>query len=66
MRGVFAEHRPDALLVHGETTTTLASAVAGFYASVPVGHVEAGLRTHDVYAPFPEEFNRQVASKVTR
>ena len=66
MRGVFAEHRPDALLVHGDTTTTLASAVAGFYAGVPVGHVEAGLRTHDVYAPFPEEFNRQVASKVTR
>ena len=54
------------VLVHGDTTTTLATAVAGFYAGVPVGHVEAGLRTHDVYAPFPEEFNRQVASKVTR
>jgi UDP-N-acetylglucosamine 2-epimerase (non-hydrolysing) len=66
MRGVFAEHRPDAVLVHGDTTTTLATAVAGFYAGVSVGHVEAGLRTHDVYAPFPEEFNRQVASKVTR
>ena len=64
--GVFAEHRPDALLVHGDTTTTLGAAMAGFYAGVPVGHVEAGLRTHDVYAPFPEEFNRQVASKVTR
>ena len=66
MRGVFAEHRPDVVLVHGDTTTTLASAMAGFYAGVPVGHVEAGLRTHDVYAPFPEEFNRQVTSKVTR
>lgn len=66
MRKVFAEQRPDAVLVHGDTTTTLATAVAGFYAGVPVGHVEAGLRTHDVYAPFPEEFNRQVASKVTR
>jgi len=66
MRRVFLEYKPDAVLVHGDTTTTLATAIAGFYASVPVGHVEAGLRTHDLYAPFPEEFNRQVASKVTR
>lgn len=66
MRGVFAEQRPDAVLVHGDTTTALATAVAGFYADVPVGHVEAGLRTRDIHAPFPEEFNRQVASKVTR
>jgi UDP-N-acetylglucosamine 2-epimerase (non-hydrolysing) len=66
MKGVFGEYKPDAVLVHGDTTTTLATAVAGFYAGVPVGHVEAGLRTHDLYAPFPEEFNRQVASKVTR
>lgn len=66
MRAVLNEYRPDALLVHGDTTTTLASAMAGFYAGVPVGHVEAGLRTHDLYAPFPEEFNRQVAGKVAR
>lgn len=66
MREVLRAHRPDALLVHGDTTTTLASAMAAFYAGVPVGHVEAGLRTHDIYAPFPEEFNRQVAGKVTR
>ncbi len=66
MRKVLHEHRPDALLVHGDTTTTLAAAMAGFYAGVPVGHVEAGLRTHDMQAPFPEEFNRQVASKVMR
>lgn len=66
MREVLREHRPDALLVHGDTTTTLAAAMAGFYAGVPVGHVEAGLRTHDLHSPFPEEFNRQVASKLTR
>jgi UDP-N-acetylglucosamine 2-epimerase (non-hydrolysing) len=66
MRDVLKQHKPDALLVHGDTTTSLAAAMAGFYAGVPVGHVEAGLRTHNVYAPFPEEFNRQVASKVTR
>lgn len=66
MRDVLREQKPDVLMVHGDTTTSLAAAIAGFYAGVPVGHVEAGLRTHDVYAPFPEEFNRQVASKVTR
>ena len=66
MREVLKKHQPDALLVHGDTTTTLASSVAGFYAGIPVGHVEAGLRTHDLYAPFPEEFNRQVASKVAK
>lgn len=65
MRDVFKEQKPDAVLVHGDTTTTLATAMAGFYAGVPVGHVEAGLRTHNIHAPFPEEFNRQVASKVT-
>jgi len=66
MKYVFRPIKPDAVLVHGDTTTTLATAIAGFYAGVPVGHVEAGLRTHDLYAPFPEEFNRQVVSKVTR
>jgi len=66
MRDVLREHRPDALLVHGDTTTTLASAMAGFYQGIPVGHVEAGLRTHDFQAPFPEEFNRHVATKLTR
>jgi UDP-N-acetylglucosamine 2-epimerase (non-hydrolysing) len=66
IRGVFSQEEPDVVLVHGDTTTTLGTAMAGFYAGVPVGHVEAGLRTHDVYAPFPEEFNRQVASKVAR
>jgi len=66
MRAVLKNHQPDALLVHGDTTTSLASAIAGFYAGIPIGHVEAGLRTHDLYAPFPEEFNRQVTSKITR
>lgn len=66
MKGVFDHSKPDVVLVHGDTTTTLATALAGFYAGVPVAHVEAGLRTHDLYAPFPEEFNRQVSSKVTR
>ena len=66
MRPIFQTQRPDVVLVHGDTTTALATAMAAFYAGVPVGHVEAGLRTHDVSAPFPEEFNRQVASRVTR
>jgi UDP-N-acetylglucosamine 2-epimerase (non-hydrolysing) len=66
MKSVFVDNKPDAVLVHGDTTSTLATAMAGFYAGVPVGHVEAGLRTRDLYAPFPEEFNRQVVSKVAR
>ena len=66
MRDVLRTHMPDALLVHGDTSTTLSAAMAGFYLGVPVGHVEAGLRTHDLQAPFPEEFNRQVASKLTK
>ena len=66
MREVLRTHKPDALLVHGDTSTTLAAAMASFYLGVPVGHVEAGLRTHDLQAPFPEEFNRQVASKLTK
>lgn len=66
MRDVFRQHRPDVVLVHGDTTTTLATALAAFYAGVPVGHIEAGLRTHNIYAPFPEELNRQLASKVAR
>jgi UDP-N-acetylglucosamine 2-epimerase (non-hydrolysing) len=66
MRDVLQSHKPDVLLVHGDTSTTLAAAMAAFYLGVPVGHVEAGLRTHDLQAPFPEEFNRQVASKLTK
>jgi UDP-N-acetylglucosamine 2-epimerase (non-hydrolysing) len=64
MKAVFTNNKPDIVLVHGDTTTTLATAIAGFYADVPVCHVEAGLRTRDLYAPFPEEFNRQIVSKI--
>jgi len=66
MRDVLREFKPETLLVHGDTTTSVAAAMAGFYHGVPVGHVEAGLRTHNVNAPFPEEFNRQVVTRVTR
>lgn len=66
MRTILLEHRPDIVLVHGDTTTTLATSMACFYAGIMVGHVEAGLRTFNIYAPFPEEFNRQVTSKIAR
>ena len=64
MKDVLKQTQPDLLLVHGDTTTALASAMAAFYLSVPVGHVEAGLRTFDLQRPFPEEFNRQVIAKI--
>lgn len=64
MRNVLREVTPDIILVHGDTTTTMAAALAGYYARIPVGHVEAGLRTHNKFAPFPEEINRQVAGVV--
>jgi len=63
---VIASCSPDVLLVQGDTSTTLAASMAGFFAGVPVGHVEAGLRTYRMMEPFPEEFNRQVVSKVAR
>lgn len=66
LRDSFREVKPDAVLVHGDTTTALAAAMAGFYAGIPVGHVEAGLRTHNIHSPFPEEFNRQVISKIAK
>jgi UDP-N-acetylglucosamine 2-epimerase (non-hydrolysing) len=66
MREVLRVFRPDVLLVHGDTTTTLASSIAAFYLGIPVGHIEAGLRTHNLLAPFPEEFNRQICSKVAK
>jgi len=64
MHKVFIKYQPDILLVHGDTTTTFATSLAAFYASLPVGHVEAGLRTYDLKSPFPEEFNRQITSKI--
>jgi UDP-N-acetylglucosamine 2-epimerase (non-hydrolysing) len=66
MQNIFSKYLPDVVLVHGDTTTTLATSIAAFYASIPVGHVEAGLRTYNVKAPFPEEFNRQITSKIVK
>ena len=64
MRDVLKTHKPDIVCVHGDTTTAYATATAAFYLGIPVAHIEAGLRTHDVQSPFPEEFNRQVIGKV--
>jgi UDP-N-acetylglucosamine 2-epimerase (non-hydrolysing) len=64
MRDVFAECRPDVVLVHGDTTTSTASALAAFYQQIPVGHIEAGLRTHNIYSPWPEEMNRQITGRI--
>ncbi len=63
---VLNQAKPQVVLVHGDTTTTLAAAVASFYLQIPIGHVEAGLRTRDIYSPFPEEFNRQAVSRLAR
>lgn len=64
MRDVLKESRPDIVLVHGDTTTSTASALAAFYQQIPVGHVEAGLRTHNPYSPWPEELNRQITARI--
>ncbi len=64
MRDVFAKCKPDVVLVHGDTTTSTAAALAAFYQQVPVGHVEAGLRTHNIYSPWPEEMNRQITGRI--
>lgn len=63
--GVLQKEKPDVLLVHGDTTTTMAAALAGFYNHIPVGHVEAGLRSHDIYSPYPEEMNRRVTGALS-
>lgn len=64
MRDVFKECKPDVVLVHGDTTTSTAAALAAFYQQIPVGHVEAGLRTHNIYSPWPEEMNRQITGRI--
>ncbi|WP_288736455.1 non-hydrolyzing UDP-N-acetylglucosamine 2-epimerase [uncultured Enorma sp.] len=66
IKGVLEEERPDAVLVHGDTTTSFAAALAAFYLHIPVGHVEAGLRTRNLASPWPEEFNRQAVDVVSR
>ena len=65
MREVLQDSKPDVVLVHGDTTTSMAAAVASFYAQIPVGHVEAGLRTHNIYSPWPEEMNRQLTGRIS-
>lgn len=64
MRDVLNKARPDVVLVHGDTTTSTAAALAAFYQQIPVGHVEAGLRTHNIYSPWPEEMNRQITGRI--
>ena len=64
MRDVLEEAKPDIVLVHGDTTTSTAAALAAFYKHIPVGHVEAGLRTHNIYSPWPEEINRQITGRI--
>jgi len=64
MRDVFKKCRPDIVLVHGDTTTSTAAALAAFYQQIPVGHIEAGLRTHNIYSPWPEEMNRQITGRI--
>ncbi len=64
MRDVFKECKPDVVLVHGDTTTSTAAALAAFYQQIPVGHVEAGLRTFNIYSPWPEEMNRQITGRI--
>ena len=64
MRDVLTAARPDVVLVHGDTTTSTAAALAAFYQQIPVGHVEAGLRTHNVFSPWPEEMNRQITTRI--
>ena len=64
MRDVLKEAGPDIILVHGDTTTSTAAALAAFYQQIPVGHVEAGLRTHNIYSPWPEEMNRQITGRI--
>lgn len=66
IKAVLEEVKPDVVLVHGDTSTTFVTALACFYMQIPVGHVEAGLRTNDIYSPYPEEFNRQAVSIISR
>lgn len=66
IKEVLEEVKPDVVLVHGDTSTTFVTALACFYLQIPIGHVEAGLRTYDIYSPYPEEFNRQAVSIVSR
>ena len=66
IKDVLTEEKPDVVLVHGDTSTTFVTALACFYLQIPVGHVEAGLRTYNIYSPYPEEFNRQAVSIISK
>ena len=66
IKAVLDTEKPDVVLVHGDTSTTFVTALACFYMQIPVGHVEAGLRTYDIYSPYPEEFNRQAVSIIAK
>ena len=66
IKSVLEEVKPDVVLVHGDTSTTFVTALACFYLQIPVGHVEAGLRTHNIYSPYPEEFNRQAVGIISK
>ena len=65
IKEVLKEEKPDVVLVHGDTSTTFVTSLACYYLQIPIGHVEAGLRTYDIYSPFPEEFNRQAVSIIS-
>src|SRR5690554_1072585 len=65
LRDVYSESKPDVVFVHGDTTTSMAAALAAFYQQIPVAHIEAGLRTHNIYSPRPEEMNRQITSRIS-
>ena len=66
IKAVLEKEKPDVVLVHGDTSTTFVTALACFYMQIPVGHVEAGLRTYNIYSPYPEEFNRQAVSIISK
>ena len=66
IKDILEENKPDVVLVHGDTSTTFVTALACFYLQIPIGHVEAGLRTYDIYSPYPEEFNRQAVGIVAK
>ena len=66
LRAILESEKPDVVLVHGDTSTAFVTALACFYLQIPVGHVEAGLRTYNLYSPFPEEFNRQAVDLIAR
>lgn len=66
MKAILEEAKPDVVLVHGDTSTTFVTALACFYMKIPIGHVEAGLRTNNIYSPYAEEFNQQLGSIVAK